>query len=110
MIVDEEPWEDLELTTTKRDLILDGHVRVPPIKEMSTEEAMRNIKYYLEKDKEDQKTESSLEKEVLNNSESLEEMTQMTKADKTRTKIVQTGHPGVSTEIQKVTRGAANKI
>ena len=46
---------DPNLNATKIDLIMNGDVRVPPIKENSTEETMKNIKYYLEKDEEDQR-------------------------------------------------------
>ena len=42
---------DPNLNATKIDLIMNGDVRVPPIKEISTEEKIKNIEYYLKKDK-----------------------------------------------------------
>ena len=42
---------DPNLNATKIDLIMNGDVRVPPIKEISTEETIKNIEYYLKKDK-----------------------------------------------------------
>ena len=41
---------DPNLNATKIDLIKNGVVRVPPIKEISTEEIIKNIEYYLKKD------------------------------------------------------------